>query len=186
MSFDPKSKIEPPKSNSTDQKADTGPLTLPPVIPGEQLARRPPIWLWAVAGVAAVLLVAAVVYFTRAPDPMSDTRPVEIVQGFVGAFESKDASKMLSFVVPTDMKREIGPELRAYLEYIEAVSFSDPAYTLVDNDGQTARVRWTATMHYKLNLGDETKSGDKPIDTVFELTKIEGAWYLQNAQLPET
>jgi uncharacterized membrane protein YvbJ len=171
---------------SADQKADTGPLTLPPVIPGEQLARRPPIWIWAVAGVAVALVIAAVVYFTRPPDPMSDTRPVEVVKGFVAAVEAKDASKMLSFVVPTDIKREIGPEVRAYLEYIDALTFSDAAYTLVDNDGQTAHVRWTATMHYKLNFGDETKSGDKPVDTVFELTKIEGAWYLQNAQLPQT
>jgi hypothetical protein len=169
-----------------DQKADTGPLTLPPVIPSEQVARRRPLWMWAVAAVAAVLLIGAVVYFTRAPNPMSDTRPVEVVKGFVAAVEAKDASKMLSFVVPTDLKREIGPEVRAYLEYIEALSFSDAAYTLVDSDGQTAHVRWTATMHYKLNYGDETKAGDKPVDTVFELTKIEGAWYLQNAQLPQT
>ena len=171
---------------SADQKADTGPLTLPPVMPGEQLARRPPIWIWAAAAVAVALVIGAVVYLTRAPDPMSDTRPVEVVKGFVAAVEAKDASKMLSFVVPTDIKREIGPEVRAYLEYIESLTFSDATYTLVDSDGQTAHVRWTATMHYKLNLGDEVKSGDKPVDTVFELTKIEGAWYLQNAQLPQT
>jgi hypothetical protein len=171
---------------STEQKADTGPLTLPPVIPGEQPARRLPLWMWAVGAAALALVIGAVVYLTRPADPMSDPRPVEIAKGFVAAIEAKDASKMLSFVVPTDMKREIGPEVRAYLEYVEALSFSDAAYTLVDSDGQTAHVRWTATMHYKLNFGDETKAGDKPIDTIFELTKIEGAWYLQNAQLPQT
>jgi hypothetical protein len=173
-------------TTSTEQKADTGPLTLPPVMPGEQLTRRQPIWIWAVTAVAALLLIGAVVFFTRPADPMSDTRPVEIAQGFVAAVEAKDASKMLDFVVPTEVKREIGPEVRAYLEYVETMTFSNAAYTLVDSDGQTAHVRWTATMHYKLNFGDETKEGDKPIDTVFELTKIEGAWYLQNAQLPET
>ncbi|MFL5805917.1 MAG: hypothetical protein ACJ8CR_29795 [Roseiflexaceae bacterium] len=171
---------------SAEQKADTGPLTLPPVIPGEQPARRMPIWMWAVAAVGAALLIGAVVYFTRAPDPMSDPRPVEVVSGFVAAVEAKDASKMLFYVVPTEIKREIGPELRAYLEYVDTLTFSDSAYTLIDNDGQTAHVRWTATMHYKLNFGDETKSGDKPVDRIIELTKIEGAWYLQNAQLPET
>jgi hypothetical protein len=170
---------------ATEQKADTGPLTLPPVAPGALPARRSRPWIWAVAALAAALVVGAAIYFTRQPDPLSDPRPVEVVKGFVAALEAKDASGALAFVVPTDIKREIGPEVRAYLEYVESLSFSDANYQLLDSDGERAHVRWTATMHYKLNFGSEVKSGDKPVDTVYELIKFEGAWYLQGVTPPE-
>jgi|HigsolmetaAR201D_1030396.scaffolds.fasta_scaffold01749_2 uncharacterized membrane protein YvbJ len=174
------------QSTNTEQKADTGPLSLPPELSAQLNKPRTPLWIWAVAALGVALIVAAVVFFALPADPMSDTRPVEVAQGFVAAIEAKDASKMLSFVVPTELKREIGAEVRAYIEYIDTISFSDVSYTLLDNDGQTAHVRWVATMHYKLNFGDELKEGTSAVDTVFEMTKIEGAWYLQNAQVPST
>ena len=170
---------------ATEQKADTGPLTQPPVVPSAPPNRRPRPWVWAVAALAAALVIGAAIYFTRQPDPLSDPRPVEVVKGFVAALEAKDASKALAFVVPTDIKKEIGPEVRAYLEYVDSLSFSDANYQLLDNDGERAHVRWTAMMHYKLNLGSETKSGDKPVDNVYELIKVEGAWYLQSVAPPE-
>jgi hypothetical protein len=46
-------------------------------------------------------------------------------------------------------------------------------------------VRCTATLYYTLDLGRETKSGERPIDTTFELTKFEGTWYLRSATLPK-
>jgi hypothetical protein len=168
---------------TAEHKADTGPLTLP----DEQPIRRPFPWLWAGFAVAITLIVgAAVLFLTRTADPMSDTRPIDVVKGFVAAVEAKDASKMLSYAAPIDATKELGPEVRAYMEYVESISFSDSAYTLLDNDGERAHVHWTATMHYKINLGSEVKSGDKPVDTVFELTKFEGAWYLKSAKPPET
>jgi hypothetical protein len=170
---------------ATEQKADTGPLTLPPVAPSALPARRPLPWIWAVAALAAVAVIGAAIYFTRQPDPLSDPRPVEVVKGFVAALEAKDASRALAFVVPTDIKKEIGPEVRAYLEYVESLSFSDANYQLVDNDGERAHVRWTATMHYKLDFGSEVKSGDSPVDSIYELIKFEGAWYLQSVAPPE-
>jgi hypothetical protein len=170
---------------ATEQKADTGPLTLPPVAPGARTARRPLLWIWAAAALVAALAIGAALYLTRQPDPLSDPRPVEVVKGFVAALEAKDATQALAFVVPTDIKKEIGPEVRAYLEYVESLSFSDANYQLVDSDGERAHVRWTATMHYKLNFGSEIKSGDKPVDTVYELIKFEGAWYLQSVAPPE-
>jgi hypothetical protein len=172
--------------DTAEHKADTGPLTLPPVAPDALPTRRRTPWLWAAVGLVVVLAAGAVAYLTRQPDPMSDTRPVEVVKGFVAAVEAKDASRMLSFAVPTNVKKEIGPEVRAYLEYVESISFGDARYTLIDNDGERAHVRLTATMHYKLNLGDEAKSGDKPVDTTYELTKFEDAWYLSSVTPPET
>ena len=170
---------------ATEQKADTGPLTPPPVAPKALPTRRPLPWIWAAVALVAALVVGVAIYVTRQPDPLSDQRPVEVVKGFVAALEAKDASKALAFVVPTDIKKEIGPEVRAYLEYVESLSFSDANYQLVDNDGERAHVRWTATMHYKLDFGSEVKSGDKPVDTVYELIKFENAWYLQSVAPPD-
>jgi hypothetical protein len=172
--------------DAAEHKADTGPLSLPPTAPDALPTRRPATWIWVAVALVALLAIGAAAYFLRQPDPLSDQRPVEVVKGFVAAVEAKDASKMLSYAVPTNVKKEIGPEVRAYLEYVESISFSDARYTLLDNDGERAHVRWTATMHYKLNLGSEVKSGDKPIDTVYELTKFENAWYLSSVIPPET
>ena len=172
--------------DAAEHKADTGPLSLPPVAPDALPARRALPWAWAATALAIVLAVGAAIYFTRQPDPLSDPRPVEVVKGFVAALEAKDASRMLAYAVPTDVKKEIGPEVRAYLEYVDSITFSDASYTLLDSDGERAHVRWTATMHYKLNFGSQVKSGDKPIDTVYELTKFEGAWYLSSVTPPET
>ena len=64
--------------------------------------------------------------------------------------------------------------------------FTDVSYTLIDSDGERAHVRWSANMAYTLDLGSQTKSGTRPIDTTFELTKFEGTWYLRSAVLPKT
>jgi hypothetical protein len=141
---------------------------------------------WAIA--AAVLALGAIALFllTRPSDPMSDTRPVEVVRGFAAAIEAKDASRMLAHVEPTIYRREISPEIRAYVEYLREVRFENARYELLDSDGATAHVRWTANMRYTLDLGEEVKSGERPIDTTFELRKIEGNWYLHGANLPPT
>ncbi len=172
-----------------ERKPTTQPLTPPPELSLPDTPRRRPLpawWRWAFLAAVVVLAGGAVLLLTRAPNPLSDTRPVELVQGFAAAIEAKDADKMLGFVEPTVYRREIGPEVRAYVEYLQEVRFDNSRYELLDNDGARAHVRWTATMHYTLNLGSETKSGERPIDTIFELTKFEGNWYIHSAKLPTT
>lgn len=122
----------------------------------------------------------------RAADPArGDTQPIEVVKGFAAAIEAKDADRLLALVEPTVYRREISPEVRAYVEYLEEVRFDNPRYELLDNDGERAHVRWTANMVYTLNLGDERKSsGERPIDMTFELAKFEGVWYLHSAKMP--
>jgi hypothetical protein len=174
---------------TAERKRDTQPLTPPPELLAPSGGRRAPVpgpWRWVIL-VAGVALLAVVVFLlTRPSDPLSDSRPVEVVQGFAAALEARDVSKMLSYVEPTIFRREISPEIRAYVEYLKEVRFSNARYTLIDNDGERAHVRWTATMAYTLDLGSQTKSGERPIDTTFELTKFEGTWYLRSAVLPKT
>jgi hypothetical protein len=173
---------------TAERKRDTQPLTPPPELLAPSPDRRPrapSAWRWAIL-VAGVALLAGVAFvLTRPADPLSDTRPVEVVQGFAAALEARDASKMLSYVEPTIFRREISPEIRAYVEYLKEVRFTNASYTLVDSDGERAHVRWTANMAYTLDLGSQTKSGERPIDTTFELTKFEGTWYLRSAVLPK-
>ena len=180
---------------TTERKRDTQPLTMPPELlapsadrrnpDGWRGARVPAPWRWAIL-VTGIALVAGVVFvLTRPADPLTDPRPVEVVQGFASALEARDVSKMLSYVEPTLFRREISPEIRAYVEYLREVRFTDASYTLIDSDGERAHVRWNATMAYTLDLGSQTKSGTRPIDTTFELTKFEGTWYLRSAVLPK-
>src|SRR4051794_25661725 len=173
---------------TAERKRDTQPLTMPP----ERLApsadrrpRAPSPWRWAMLVAGIALLASAVFLLTRPPDPLADTRPVEVVQGFASALEARDATKMLSYVEPTIFRREISPEIRAYVEYLKDVRFTNARYTLLDSDGEHAHVRWTATMAYTLDLGSQTKSGERPIDTTFDLTNFEGTWYLRSAVLPK-
>jgi hypothetical protein len=173
---------------TTERKRDTQPLTPPPEMLARSAARQarvPGPWRWAIL-VAGVALIAGVAFLlTRPADPLSDARPVEVVQGFAAAIEARDVSKMLSYVEPTIFRREISPEIRSYIEYLKDVRFTNARYTLLDSDGERAHVRWTATMIYTLDLGSQTKSGERPIDTTFELTKFEGTWYLRSAVLPK-
>ena len=174
---------------TTKRKPATQPLTPPPapLAPNDRgRASQGGPWSWAIGAMVVVLIVGALVFLTRPPDPRADGRPVEVVKGFVSAVEAKDASQMLSYVEPTVLKKEIGPEIRAYVEYIDEIHFDNARYELIDNDGDRAHVRWTGTMRYKVNLGSETKSGEKAVDTTVELVKIEGAWYLRGVSLPKT
>jgi hypothetical protein len=177
------------EQTTSERKPTTQPLTPPPELlatdPGRR-ARQPSPWRWAILAVVLALAAGGVALLARPSDPLSDSRPVEIVQGFVAAIKARDVTKMLSYVEPTVFRREISPEIRAYVEYLQEVSFENERYTLLDNDGDRAHVRWTATMRYKLNLGSEVKSGERPVDTTFELTKFEGSWYLHSAVLPKT
>ncbi len=111
----------------------------------------------------------------------SGAAAVEHVQAFVAALEARDASAVLATLEPADWRREIGPELRSYMSYVEAIEFQAPAYEVLTNDGTTAEVRLRADLRYQLR---DLEPGEQPIDTVFELVQVDGAWYLRSLNLP--
>lgn len=177
-----------PTEPTTTRKPATQPLTPPPDLlapAAAPRARLPGWWRWAMLSAGLLVAAGVALLLVRANDPRADTRPLEVVKGFAAAIEAKSADQMLSFVEPTIARREISPELRAYVEYLREVRFDNPRYELLDNNGERAHVRWTASMHYVLDMGDEQKTGDRPIDTTFELVKFEGTWYLRSAKLPQ-
>ncbi|HWQ13285.1 MAG TPA: hypothetical protein VNL77_10815 [Roseiflexaceae bacterium] len=171
---------------TTERKADTGPLPPLPTAPGAPPnRRRAKRWPWVAGGVALALAAMALVLL-RPPDPMADPAAVETVRGFIAAVESRDATKMLSYVEPTVAKRQIGPEVRTYVEYIEEIRFDSARYELLTSDGERAQVRLTATMRYTVDLGEERRSGERPVDATYQLRKVEGTWYLSGVTLPAT
>jgi hypothetical protein len=171
---------------TADRNRDTGPLPPLPTLPsgGDDPIAKPPSrrrQLLIVAALAVVLIGGIATLVTVLNNPMNDQRPVAVVQGFAAAVEAKDPSKMLSYVEPTRFRKEIGPEIRSYVAYIESIRFVNPQYQLLENDGRRALVRWTATAEYTLR---ELGSGQRPVDTTFELVNLEGAWYLRSIELP--
>lgn len=109
-----------------------------------------------------------------------DAAPVETVRAFVAAWEDHDTTRILELIEPADWRMQIGPEVRAYTGQIETLAFVDPSYTLLENDGSTARVRVQAHVEYALR-GQAPGAFD--LDVVVILVNLDGQWYLRNVEL---
>ena len=113
---------------------------------------------------------------------VDDEGPRQVVRSFVEALEARDAGRLLDLIEPADWRKEIGPELRSYVAYIETLSFRDPQYTVMDNTGDQAHVRLVSTLEYTIK---DVKPGEQKVDLVFEVVRIDGIWYLRSFNLPQ-
>lgn len=133
-------------------------------------------------GNLAVLLAAILVLAGCGPTAAQDEAAIQVVRDFVAAWEAGDTSAVLALVEPADWRREMGPELRAYTGRIDQLQLANAAYSLLDNDGQVARVRLTGSLSYTLHDG---VSGEHELDAVVEVVQVEGAWYVRGLDVFE-
>jgi hypothetical protein len=111
-----------------------------------------------------------------------DAAPRRVVERFVEALEDRDASALLALIEPADWRREIGPELRSYVGYVQRISFRRPTYTVESNNGDEARVRFVATLEYEI---EGVEPGEQPVDIIFEVVRLDGTWYVRSFDLPQ-
>lgn len=111
-----------------------------------------------------------------------DAAPRRVVERFVEALEDRDASALLALIEPADWRREIGPELRSYVGYVQSIRFRNPDYSVVSNNGDEARVRFEATLEYEIS---EVPPGDQRVDIIFELVRLDDTWYVRSFDLPQ-
>jgi hypothetical protein len=131
----------------------------------------------------AVILVAVALLGAACGGPVDNVGPVQTVQAFIAALEARDASAIIALIEPTEWRREIGPELRMYLGYLDTIAIPDAAYTVERNQGDTSVVRVTGTLNY--TLAESGFSDERPFDLQINLVRVDGAWYLRSLQLPQ-
>jgi hypothetical protein len=135
---------------------------------------------------AALLLVGSLVLSSLlgCGRPVDNAGPLAAARAFVAALEARDASAIIGLLEPSDWRKEIGPELRSYLGYLQALSLRDPEYRVERNDGASAQVRVSGTVSY--TLAEDGTSGEHPVDLQVELVLVGGAWYMHSLDLPQT
>lgn len=155
----------PTEPNAT-RKPTTQPLTPPPELLAPSATPRgrlPAWWRWAVVAGAALPLAAGwALLLLRANDPRADTRPIDVVKGFVAAIEAKVMPTRCCVCRADDLSPRDRPRSARVCRVPRAGALRRSRYELLDNDGDRAHVRWTATMHYTLDLGDERQTKRPP------------------------
>lgn len=133
--------------------------------------------LFVVVALLATMLAAC----GSATETADSEAALATTRAFVAALEARDPSAILATLEPADWRREIGPELRSYISYVEALEFRNSTYEVLSINRDSAEIRMQATLHYRLR---DFEAGEQPIDTVFELVRVEQEWYLRSLSLP--
>jgi hypothetical protein len=138
---------------------------------------------WGILFCVGMILMLALGACSRTSSSADNDPPKKVVQSFVAAIEQRNASKLLNLIEPADWRKDIGPELRSDMSYLEKDNFRDPQYTVVDNTGELAHVRLVSTMEYEVQ---GVPPAEQQLDLLFEVVKLDGEWYLRNFDLPTT
>jgi hypothetical protein len=129
----------------------------------------------------ALLLLLALAACTQGASSEDNEAATQVVRSFVAAVEDRDASRIINLIEPADWRKDIGPELRSYVSFLERAEFRNPQYTVIDNTGDLAHIRLVSTMEYKIK---GVPSDEQQWDLTFEVVKLDGTWYLRNFDLP--
>lgn len=127
--------------------------------------------------VGMMILVLLVAGCTSAA---TDDAPMRLVQSVVAAWEAGDATAILNAIEPASWRREIAPEIRQYTGLMRQLTFVEPQYTLLDNNGTIAHVRLESMLVYELEDG---RSGEQPLRLIVETVQYDGAWYIRQIEL---
>ncbi len=112
-----------------------------------------------------------------------DVAAVDVVRAFVAAWEAGDTGRVIDLLEPADWRNEIGPEVRAYTGRMQQLTFKDPTYTLLDNNGSLAHVQLHATLAYRVQ---QEISGERAITVLVEVVKVDDAWYIRNVDMSQS
>ncbi|NJN16809.1 MAG: hypothetical protein HC822_11340 [Oscillochloris sp.] len=115
--------------------------------------------------------------------PADNNGPLRAVQAFVAAIEARNVGAIIAGLEPSDWRAEIGPELRAYLAYLDSITIAQPNYRVLSNDGTVAVVQLTGTVRYVLAASGN--SGERPVDLRLEVVRVGDKWYLRQLLLPD-
>lgn len=126
--------------------------------------------------VCLVLLLLAACGDTAA----DNDAPVKVVQDFVQSVENRDLNAAIDLIEPTDVRREMLPELTLNTNQLGTLEFRDDTYTLQDNDGKLAHVNFKSNITYGMQ---GIAADEQVLETVFELVHTNGRWYIRNMKL---
>jgi hypothetical protein len=115
--------------------------------------------------------------------PVDNEGPITAVRTFVAALEARDASAMLATLEPTEWRRELGPELRMYLGYLDVIALEETQYRVEEHSGEQAIVRVTGMLH--VQIAERSSMDRQPFDLRIETIVVDGNWYLRSVQLPQ-
>jgi uncharacterized protein (DUF849 family) len=106
--------------------------------------------------------------------------PVQTVKDFVAASKERDVSKMIDLMEPTEDldSKGISAELRTYTDMIETTTIENETYTLEENDGERAEVRFTADISLAVRGAPTVATQDAA--SIFTLVKQDDTWYVRN------
>lgn len=116
----------------------------------------------------------------RAPSADTST-PVQTVSAFVDALEDGNLEAALDLVEPGEARDLLRPRLRSYRRLADNLTFENPTYTEIDNDGSLAHVEVICTLHYVIR---RITVLEREMNTTFTVVNSENTWYIRSPDLP--
>lgn len=113
--------------------------------------------------------------------PTNDDAPVQTVSAFIQALEDGNLEAAAALTEPGAGRDLLRTQLRSYRRLANSLTFKQPSYALVDNDGTVAHVRATYTLYYAIR---NITVLEREMTTRFALVNVDGTWYIRSPEMP--